>query len=252
VYCGRLAGGACHADRVVHADLPAPAPRLTILDDAEAVARYAADTVAGSIEAARGEGRELHVALAGGSTPQRAYELLSEVPGSWAHVHLWLGDERCVPEDDPDANVRMVRESLLAGARDGAPVLHPVPSPEVPEDAAWLYGLEVLSHMPEAVFDIVLLGMGPDGHTCSLFPGHPVLDVREAPVAPVRDSPKPPPERVTLTLPVLRDARFTLLLATGAEKRAALAAALAGDESIPLARLGGGLDEIACDAAAAP
>ena len=244
--------GACHADRVVHADLPAPAPRLTILDDAEAVARYAADTVASSIDAARDERRELHIALAGGSTPQRAYELLSEVPGSWAHVHLWLGDERCVPEDDPDANVRMVRESLLAGARDGAPVLHAVPAPEVPEDAAWLYGLEVLSHMPDAVFDLVLLGMGPDGHTCSLFPGHPVLEVREAPVAPVHDSPKPPPERVTLTLPVLRDARFTLLLATGAEKRAALAAALAGDESIPLARLGGGLDEVACDAAAAP
>jgi 6-phosphogluconolactonase len=94
--------------------------------------------------------------------------------------------------------------------------------------------------------------MGPDGHTCSLFPGHPVLNVREAPVAPVRGSPKPPPERVTLTLPVVRRARFTLLLATGAEKRAALAAALAGDRSIPLAWLGDGLDEAACDAAAAP
>jgi 6-phosphogluconolactonase len=98
----------------------------------------------------------------------------------------------------------------------------------------------------------VLLGMGPDGHTCSLFPGHPVLDVREAPVAPVRGSPKPPPERVTLTLPVVRDARFTLLLTTGESKRDALAAALAGDQSIPLALLGGGLDEVACDRAAAP
>ena len=229
-----------------------PRPRVHVLENAEAVARHAAVAIAAAIDTARADGRDLHIALAGGSTPKRAYELLAGVTGSWAHVHLWLGDERCVAEDDPDANVRMVRESLLADARDGAPVLHPVPSPEVPEDAAWLYGREVLSHMPEAVFDIVLLGMGPDGHTCSLFPGHPVLDVREAPVAPVRDSPKPPPERVTLTLPVLRDARFTLLLATGAEKRAALAAALAGDESIPLARLGGGLDEIACDAAAAP
>ena len=227
-------------------------PRVHVLDDAEAVARHAADAIGERIDAARHDGRALHIALAGGSTPKRAYELLARVAGSWAHVHLWLGDERWVPEDDPDANVRMVRESLLAGARDGAPVLHPVPSPEVPEDAAWLYRLEVLSHMPEAVFDVVLLGMGPDGHTCSLFPGHPVLDVREAPVAPVRDSPKPPPERVTLTLPVVRDARFTLLLVTGAGKRDALAAALAGDESTPLARLGGGLDEVACDAAAAP
>jgi len=227
-------------------------PRVIVLDDAEAVARHAADALAERIDAARRTARTLHVALAGGSSPQRAYELLAAVGGSWAHVHLWLGDERCVPGDDPEANVRMVRESLLAGAREGAPVLHAVPSPEVPEDAAWLYGREVVEHMPDGVFDVVLLGMGPDGHTCSLFPGHPVLDVRKAPVAPVRDSPKPPPERVTLTLPVVRRARFTLLLATGSGKRDALRAALAGDMSIPLALLGEGLDEIACDPAAAP
>ncbi len=227
-------------------------PRLHVLADAEAVARHAADVVAARIAAARRDGRELHIALAGGSTPQRAYELLSEVEGSWAHVHLWLGDERCVPEDHEEANVRMVRASLLAGARDGDAVLHAVPSPEIPEDAAWLYGRELLAHMPDAVFDIVLLGMGPDGHTCSLFAGHPVLAVRAAPVAPVRDSPKPPPERVTLTLPVLRRARLTLLLATGAGKREALARALAGDASIPLALLGDGLDEVVCDTAAAP
>lgn len=227
-------------------------PRVVVLDDAEAVARHAADAVAAAIDVARNDGRVLQIALAGGSTPQRAYELLAEVEGAWNHVHLWLGDERCVPEDDPEANVRMVRESLLAGARAQPPVLHVVASPEVPEDAAWLYGREIFEHMPDGVFDIVLLGMGPDGHTCSLFPGHPVLDVRAAPVAPVRDSPKPPSERVTLTLPVVRRARFTLLLTTGAGKRDALAAALAGDPSIPLALLGDGLDEVACDRAAAP
>ncbi len=227
-------------------------PGVHVFDDAEAVARHAADRLAAAIEAAGADERELHIALAGGGTPQRTYELLAGVEGSWSHVHLWLGDERCVPADHADANVRMVRESLLAGARAGAPVLHAVPSPEIPEDAAWLYGREILQHMPDAVFDIVLLGMGPDGHTCSLFPGHPVLNVCEAPVAPVRDSPKPPPERVTLTLPVLRDARLTLLLATGEGKRDALAAALAGDTSIPLARLGAGLDAVACDRAAAP
>jgi 6-phosphogluconolactonase len=227
-------------------------PGVHVFDDAEAVARHAASTLATAIDGARRDERELHVALAGGSTPKRAYELLAQVEGAWSHVHLWLGDERCVPEDHEQANVRMVRESLLAVPREGAPVLHVVPSPEVPEDAAWLYGREILQHMPDAVFDIVLLGMGPDGHTCSLFPGHPVLNVCEAPVAPVRGSPKPPPERVTLTLPVVRDARFTLLLATGAGKRDALAAALAGDRSIPLALLGEGLDEVACDRAAAP
>ena len=199
------------------------APRVVVLPDAEAVARHAADAIAGRIDDARRDGRELHLALAGGTTPRRAYELLAAVEGSWTHVHLWLGDERCVPEDDPESNARLVRESLFASERSEPPTLHAVPSPEVPEDAAWRYGLEIQARVPELIFDVVLLGMGPDGHTCSLFPGHPVLDVREAPVAPVRGAPKPPPERVTLTLPILRRARFTLLLATGAEKHDALA-----------------------------
>ena len=228
------------------------APRVRVFPDAESVAERAAALIDQRIAHARAYGRELHVALAGGGTPKRAYELLAANEGSWKHVHLWLGDERCVPEDHPDSNARMVRESLLAVERPEPPVLHVVASPEVPEDAAWLYGLQIREHVPDAVFDIVLLGMGPDGHTCSLFPGHPVLDVSQAIVAPVRDSPKPPPERVTLTLPVLRAARHTLLLATGEEKREALARAVAGDQDIPLARLGPGLDEIACDAAAAP
>ncbi len=227
-------------------------PRVRVLPDAEAVARHAADAVAGRIGDARRDGRDLHIALAGGSTPRRAYELLSDIEGSWKHVHLWLGDERCVPGDHPDSNARMVRESLYADARAEPPELHAVPSPQVPEDAAWLYGLQVHEQVPAAIFDIVLLGMGPDGHTCSLFAGHPALEVEHALVAPVRGSPKPPPERVTLTLPVLRAARFTLLLATGAEKRDALTRALAGDRSIPLALLGDGLDEVACDVAASP
>ena len=225
-------------------------PAVRVFADGEAVARYAADAIAARISSAQAAGRSLHIALAGGSTPKRAYELLAAVEGSWSHVHLWLGDERCVPDGHPESNAQMVRESLLAVARPEPPVLHAVPSPLIPEDAAWLYGLELVREVPGVVFDVVLLGMGPDGHTCSLFPGHPVLDVSEAPVAPVRESPKPPPERVTLTLPVVRGARFTLLLVTGADKRDALSRTLAGDPGLPLAMLGDGLDEIACDEAA--
>jgi 6-phosphogluconolactonase len=224
---------------------------LRVLPDAEAVARHAADQIAWRIGDARKQGRDMHIALAGGQTPRRAYELLAGIEGSWKHVHLWLGDERCVPDGHPESNAQMVRESLYAHARAEPPSLHAVPCPEQPEDAAWLYGLEVHEHVPEETFDIVLLGMGPDGHTASLFPGHPALGVRRAPCVGVRDAPKPPPERVTLTLPVLRRAGFTLLLATGAEKADALARARAGDRSVPVALLlGDGLDEIAGDRAA--
>jgi 6-phosphogluconolactonase len=225
--------------------------KLRVFPDAEAVARHAADRIAGRIGDARRDGRMFHIALAGGQTPRRAYELLAGIEGSWKHVHLWLGDERCVPEDDPESNARMVRESLYAHSRVEPPLLHAMPCPEQPEDAAWLYGLEIRDAVPDATFDIVLLGMGPDGHTASLFPGHPALEARVAPCVGVRDAPKPPPLRVTLTLPILRRARTTLLLVTGAEKADALARARAGDRSLPVALLGDDLDEIACDRAAA-
>ena len=224
--------------------------RLRTFPDAEAVARHAADQIAWRIGEARKQGREVHIALAGGRTPQRAYELLAEIEGSWKHVHLWLGDERCVPDGHPESNAQMVRDSLYAHARAEPPLLHALAMPEYPEDAAWLYGLAVREEVPEQIFDIVLLGMGPDGHTASLFPGHPGLEATQALCIAVRDAPKPPPERVTLTLPVLRRARFTLLLVTGAEKAQALALALEGDRSAPVALLGDGLDEIACDEAA--
>jgi 6-phosphogluconolactonase len=225
--------------------------KVRVFDDGEAVARYAADALAWRIGDARKKGREVHIALAGGRTPQRAYELLADIEGSWKHVHLWLGDERCVPDDHPDCNAKMIRESLYANARAEPPSLHVLQSPEIPEDAAWLYGLAIRDRVPDCVFDIVLLGMGPDGHTASLFPGHPALACVDAPCVAVRDAPKPPPERVTLTLPVLRAARFTLLLVTGEEKRAMLARVRAGDGSLPAALVGDGLDEIACDVAAA-
>lgn len=225
---------------------------LLVLPDPEDVARHTADTIAWRIGDARKERREVHIALAGGRTPQRAYELLAGIEGSWSHMHLWLGDERCVPHDHPDSNARMIVESLYASARAEPPRLHKLPHPEMPEDAAWLYGLEVRDRVPGVVFDLMLLGMGPDGHTASLFPGHPVLDATEAPCVAVRDAPKPPPERVTLTLPVLRRARHTMLLVTGADKRDALARVVAGDRALPVALLGDDLNEIVCDVAAAP
>lgn len=227
-------------------------PRLTVLPDDEAAARRAADVMANQINDARVRGADVHFAVAGGSTPRRAYELLAHMQGSWAHVHLWLGDERCVPPDHEDANQRMLDESLLSHLRAfEGPHLHPVRGDLQPEDAAWLYATELVRTIGEdPVFDLVLLGLGEDGHTASLFPGDPAALSSEAPVIGVRGAPKPPAERITLTMPVLRRARFTLLLATGEGKREPLARVRAGDADVPAGRLGDAIDEIVCDEAA--
>jgi 6-phosphogluconolactonase len=227
-------------------------PAFTVAPDAERVARRAADVMANHINDARTRGVDVHIALAGGTTPRRAYELLADMQGSWGGVNLWLGDERCVPEDHAESNTRMIRMSLLDRLRaDEGPHLHHVRADLTPEDAAWLYASDIVRAMGERpVFDVILLGLGPDGHTASLFPEHPEVASDMAPVIAVRNSPKPPPERISLTLPVLRRARFTLLLATGEEKADALARVRAGDHGVPAGRLGAGLDEIVCDAAA--
>jgi 6-phosphogluconolactonase len=226
--------------------------RRTVLPDAERAARRAADLMSNAINDARVRGADVHFAVAGGSTPKRAYELLARMQGTWSHVHLWLGDERCVPADHAESNQRMLDESLVSKLRavDG-PHVHAVRGELPPEDAAWLYATELVRTMGEQpTFDLVLLGLGEDGHTASLFPGHPAARAEHAPVIAIRDAPKPPPERITLTMPVLKRARFTLLLATGEGKREALARVQAGDEEVPAGRLGDRIDEIVCDEAA--
>lgn len=226
---------------------------LVVVADAEAAARRVADQLAWRLADARRRDRPFHVALAGGDTPRRAYELLGAMEGSWDHAHLWLGDERCVPRDNAESNARMVDESLYAHARAQPPRLHPVDGSAVPEDAAWLYGRELAERVPDGVFDLVLLGLGEDGHTASLFPHHHALEVHHAPCVAVRDAPKPPPQRITLTLPVIRAARHTLLLTAGKAKREPLRRTLAGpDPATPASLLGDGLDQVVCDAAADP
>jgi 6-phosphogluconolactonase len=187
---------------------------FTILDSAEDVAAAAAM----EISAALRKGARTLV-LAGGTTPQRSYELLSKMEIEWGRVSILFGDERCVPPDHPDSNYRMAREALLD--RVSPATVYRMPAELGPDEGAELYSQVVKAVTP---LDLVILGVGEDGHTASLFPGHPAL---RAPglVVGIRDSPKPPPERVTLTLSVLQSARSVIILATGAGKADAVARA---------------------------
>ncbi|AHE99140.1 6-phosphogluconolactonase [Thioalkalivibrio paradoxus ARh 1] len=174
------------------------------------------------------------MALAGGNTPRRLYRLLAGPPYAlsipWDRVRLFLGDERWVPVDHPDSNARMVREALLAGLLE-APAFFPMPTDaEDPEQAARRYHECLVREVPSDAgngvprLDLVLLGMGDDGHTASLFPGTPVLDASE-PVAAVF-VPRLDSWRLSLTLPLLNAARHVLFLVTGADKAATLARVL--------------------------
>lgn len=173
------------------------------------------------------------LALAGGSTPRRLYRVLVEayrerVP--WARLHLFWGDERYVPPDDPRSNYRLVRESLLEDAPIPAGNVHPMPThlPD-PGDAARAYEGTLRAYFSTSLprLDLVLLGMGPDGHTASLFPHSPALDEQRRWVVPVH-APIDPPVRLTVTLPVLNNAACVFFLVAGAEKAEALRRTLAG------------------------
>lgn len=190
---------------------------VRVLADAEAVAVAAADLIGEAIESTA---RTLVVA--GGSTPKRAYRLLAERPLAWGRVTVLFGDERCVPPSDPESNYRMAKQELLDRVHPGS--VHRVPAELGAEEGAQLYDRVVRGLSP---LDLVLLGMGPDGHTASLFPGHPALDAPGCAVA-VHGAPKPPPDRVSLTLGALREARRVVFLITGDDKAEALARAQRG------------------------
>lgn len=218
-------------------------PLVTRVAGAEEAAARAAEVLATAIAGARTVRGRAHVALAGGSTPRRCYELLGPLLDDWRDVHLWFGDERCVAPEDPAANARLVAESLAA---PGATV-HRIAGELGPEPAAAAYAQE----LGEVTLDVALLGLGEDGHTASLFPRSPALDA-SGPAVGVRDAPKPPPERVSLTLPLLNASHRIVLLVTGAGKAAALARALgAPDRATPASLLAREHLEVVADAAAA-
>ena len=167
-----------------------------------------------------------HVVLTGGSTPRRAYELTAERRSDWAGVGIWFTDERCVPPDHEHSNFGMVDEALLSKI-EGADV-HRMKGELGPQDGAADYERELAAEGPD-VFDLMLVGLGPDAHICSLFPGDAALGERERRAVGV-DTPGMAPlvSRITLTLPVVNATRQIVFLVTGEGKADALARAFSG------------------------
>ncbi len=209
---------------------------LKVLPDPAAVAATVADRFLERIAAAQGRGEEPHVALTGGSIAQALHQQIAlRAPHhdvDWTRAVFWWGDERYVAPESPDRNAVDARAAFLDVV--GATQVHEIPStadaPDV-EAAATAYA-EDLRRAGTGEFDLVMLGMGPDGHVASLFPGFAQVDVDDRITVPVTGSPKPPPERVSLTFAALNRSRATWFLVTGAEKAEAVRRALDDDGDV--------------------
>jgi 6-phosphogluconolactonase len=220
------------------AALPA---HTVVLADADAIAREAADRL---VAALSGPGAQFAVCLSGGSTPKRLYALLASAPYRqripWDRTHWFLGDERVVAADDPASNQRMMREAFGDASPIPPALFHPIPTNGTPQAGAEAYDAELRAFRGadagRPLFDLTLLGLGEDGHTASLFPGKPALDVTDRLAAPVPEAGQPPyVPRITLTFPALAASRATLFLVSGAAKGVPLARVAAG-EDLPAAR----------------
>lgn len=209
---------------------------LVVLDNPDAVAEHVAGWLADRIAATQ---EVFSLALSGGSTPKRLYEHLARAPWRdrlpWQRLELFWGDERFVPPDHPDSNQRMAREAMIAHVPIPAGNLHPIPTDGTPDEAARRYEAELrrfaAGRPGRPLFDIQLLGLGPDGHTASLFPGIPALAERTGWVAAVVGVKAEP--RITLTYPALDSSEAVAFLVTGKEKREVLHRFLDGDMRLP-------------------
>jgi 6-phosphogluconolactonase len=198
-------------------------PQIEVFRDADELAAQSArefSELARNTIAARGR---FAVALSGGSTPKKMFQQLGNISMDWRHIHLFWVDERCVPPDHPDSNYGMTAEVLLNNIEIPSENIHRIQGELPPEQAALVYEKEVRDYFEEKlpVFDLILLGLGSDGHTASLFPGSPALQEKKRWVVEVKHDTPPPPlvDRVTLTFPVLNAGRKVIFQAVGREKK---------------------------------
>jgi 6-phosphogluconolactonase len=212
---------------------PATPPRIEVHETADALATAIAGELLLRLADAQSSGHEPNIALTGGTIADAVHHELARLAPSaevdWSHVVVWWGDERFVEPASDDRNERQAREAFLNHVDVDPAKLHPMPSTEsaasVAEGAA-AYGDE-LRGLGSGEFDVVMLGIGPDGHVASLFPGFPQLDVDDQIAVPVTGSPKPPPERISLTFGALNRSKAVWFLVSGEEKAPAVAQALA-------------------------
>ncbi|MGW2744311.1 6-phosphogluconolactonase [Streptomyces sp. NPDC001450] len=218
-------------------------PQLVVHRDKELMAQAAAARLITKIVDAQASRGHASVVLTGGRNGNGLLAALAAAPArdavDWSRLDLWWGDERYLPEGDPERNVTQAREALL----DTVPVdperVHAMPASDGPygadaEAAAEAYAAELAkaagpeNHGAVPSFDVLMLGVGPDTHVASLFPELPAVRETERTVVGVHGAPKPPPTRISLTLPAIRSAREVWLLAAGADKAQAVAIALSG------------------------
>lgn len=195
------------------------------------VAYRVRDEIMSAAQEAIKKSGQFHIVFAGGSTPGQVYALLANEACDWRHWQIYLGDERCLPDSDSERNSQMVKKSLLDHISIPEENIHFIPAEQGAEAAAMLYAEEI-EHI--LAFDLVMLGMGEDGHTASLFPDH-VHDLEER-VHAVYDAPKAPSDRVSLSAAVLSNNRQLIIMATGESKRTAIKQWQAG-ERLPVSSI---------------
>jgi 6-phosphogluconolactonase len=202
---------------------------IEILPDADALAQAIADRLTTHVAKLQAQGRTPRIVLTGGTIAASAYQRIDEGAADWANVEFWFGDERFMPEGHADRNDQQARDAFLD--RVGATRVHSVAGNDCSLSAAEAAD-EYAATLPAEPFDVVLLGMGPDGHVASLFPQHSQLHETGRACVELFDSPKPPPVRITMTFPTLNRADAVWFLVSGEEKSGAVDRALADDGTI--------------------